>query len=638
MRIKNLSNWLVVTMLLLIVACKPDQKENNGEGKSTTKGIISDSEVARFPYNEVFWGNTHLHTALSSDAFGAGTRLSTEDAIRIAKGEEIRSNTGQLVKMKRPLDFLAITDHAEGFGVFVEIANGNPILLEDPIAKSWYDMLQGGKEEAAQLAVEIPYALANNKLPEPVTNPEKAIPLLRSSWQAANGIVEKYNDPGKFTTLHAYEWTSVTGGNNLHRNVIFRDGLDKVDSILPFSALQSDDPEKLWDFLANYENKTGGRVLAIPHNGNLSGGEMFGPRKNKEPYDSAYATNRQRWEPLYEIMQIKGVGETHPQLSPNDEFAEYGLVGWDNGNLTLDILITPEQMKTNYARKALMDGLKYESDLGVNPFKFGFVGATDSHTAINTMDEDNWFGKHTTSEPSPERVGEVTKKLNGVTRYGWQYLSGGYTAVWAKSNTREEIWEAMKRRETYATTGTRIKLRFFAGFNFKMEDLQKSDYLKKAYEEGVPMGGDLNGSGVPKFLIHAVKDPNWANLDRVQVIKGWTDKQGNPREKIYDVVWGGNRTLDNQGQLPDVGSTVNLNDGSFDNTIGDQELKTVWEDPDFDPEIKAFYYVRVLEIPTPTWILYDKIKYDLDNVPKDAPLIQQERAWSSPIWYMPNTF
>ncbi len=360
--------------------------------------------------------------------------MGTEDALRIAIGEEVKSNTGQLVKMERPLDFIAITDHAEGFGVFLEIAKGNEILLADPIAKRWYDLLQGGKKEAAQLAVEIPSALANNKLPEPITNPKKAIPLLRSSWQAANATVEKYNKPGTFTALQAYEWTSVTGGNNLHRNVIFRDGKDKVDSILPFSALQSDDPEKLWEFLENYEKKTGGQVFAIPHNGNLSGGEMFGPRKSGEAYDLEYATKRDRWEPLYEIMQIKGVGETHPQLSPNDEFADYGLVGWDNGNLTLDILITPEQRKTNYARKALLDGMKYESELGVNPFKFGFVSATDAHTSITTMDEDNWWGKHTTSEPSPERVGEITKAHNGITRYGWQYMSGGLTAVWAKSN------------------------------------------------------------------------------------------------------------------------------------------------------------------------------------------------------------
>ncbi len=634
---KKLLPFLFAVVLL---TCKKDTHKQPLEKDDTFQEKTQappQNIIETYPNNEVFWGNTHLHTAISTDAFGAGTRLSTEEALRVASGEEVTSNTGQRVKLVRPHDFIAITDHAEGFGWFAELANGNETLLNDPKAKEWYELMQksnnGDIEAAAKLQVDIPYSLANDLLPTTATDPKIVVPLLKHSWQIANSIVEKYNNPGTFTTLHAYEWTSVTKGNNLHRNIIFRDSKDRVDSILPFSAMQSDDPEKLWEFLARYEDKTGGQVLAIPHNGNLSAGEMFGERKNGEPYDLDYVTQRNKWEPLYEIMQIKGAGETHPSLSPVDEFADYGILGWDNGNLTLDILITPEQRKTQYVRQALALGLSYEKDLGVNPFKFGVVSATDSHTSITSMDEDNWFGKHTTSEPSEERLNEVTKVNNGETRYGWHYLSGGYTAVWARSNTREDIWDAMKRKETYATTGTRIKLRFFGSMNYGDIALNGEKYLDTAYANGVPMGSDIQGAGHPEFIVHAVKDPNWANLDRIQIIKGWVDANGNPQEKIYDVVWSGDRTKDSNGKVPAVGNTVNTEDATYTNSIGAAELKTVWTDPDFDPKVACFYYARVLEIPSPTWRLYDVVKYGITDVPKEAPLSSQERAWSSPIWY-----
>ena len=596
------------------------------------------AEVKTYPEREVFWGDTHFHTALSADAFGGGTRLGPEESYRLALGEEVKSNTGQLVQLKRPLDFLVITDHAEGFGAFLEIAAGNEVLMADPIAKRWYDMLQGGPEEAAKLAVEIPYSLANNQLPAPITNPETAVPILRSAWQNYTALTEKYNQPGKFTAMIGYEWTSVPTGNNLHRNVFFRDGKDKADQILPFSALQSEDPEKLWEFLANYEAKTGGKVLAIPHNGNLSGGLMFSPNDHGgNPITAEYARERAKWGPLYEISQIKGVGETHPQLSPNDEFADYGVAGWDNGNLTLDILETPEQRQYQYARKALLDGMLYEQNLGVNPFKMGFVSASDTHTSIPSMDEDNWWGKLTVSEPSPERLMEVTKAHNDVTRYGWAYMSSAYTAIWAEANTREALWDAMKRKETYGTTGTRIRLRVFGGYDFTEADLSGADYVSKGYAGGVAMGGDLANPGngkAPKLMIHAMKDPEWANLDRIQVIKGWIEN-GEGKEKIYDVAWSGDRSIGADGKLPAVGNTVNLETAAYTNSIGAVELKTVWEDPDFDPSQQAFYYVRVLEIPTPTWRLYDKVKYNLTDIAKEAALVGQERAWSSPIWYTP---
>lgn len=639
--LKKLSALLL--FIFLLIACNTDKKKTEllahaeNVKQETTQTEINSNATEKSSYaTNVYWGDTHFHTAISGDAFGAGTRLGPEESYRLAIGEKIKSNTGQDVQLRRPLDFLAITDHAEGFGWFNELAKGNPLLMDDPKAKEWYDLLQKGEEGAAKLQVEIPYALANNTLPATATDPKIVVPQFTSSWQEYTATAEKYNNPGKFTAMIGYEWTSVPGGNNLHRVVLFRDNKDKTDQILPFSALQSEDPEKLWEFLNNYEEKTGGQVLAIPHNGNLSGGLMFSPNDFQgNPIDASYVATRERWEPLYEIMQIKGAGETHPLISTKDEFANYGITGWDNGNLTLDVLITPEQRKYQYARKALLDGMIHENKLGTNPFKFGFVGATDGHTSIPSGDEDNWWGKHTTSEPSPERVGEITKELNGETRYGWHYLAGGYSAVWASENTRTALWDAMKRKETYGTTGTRIKLRFFGGFNFSKSDLNGTDYAKKAYDKGVAMGGDLNYSKkAPQFLIHAVKDPNWANLDRIQVIKGWIEN-GVGKEKIYDVKWSGDRKIGKDGKLSAVGNTVDLKTGKYANTIGTAELKTVWKDPDFNPDQNAFYYVRVLEIPSPTWQLYDKVKYKLKDVSIDVPMYHQERAWSSPIWYNP---
>jgi len=624
---------------LTIVSCGKDAKKiDNSENNNSTKETVTSSNEKTNDYaTNVYWGDTHFHTAISGDAFGGGTRLTPEESYRLAIGKKITSNTGQDVQLVRPLDFLCITDHAEGFGAFFEIMNGNPIMMADPIAKKWHDLLQKGTLEANQeLAVGIPAAMASGNLPEPLTNPEKAIPMLRSSWQAYTTTTEKYNNPGTFTAMIAYEWTSVPGGNNLHRNVIFRDNKDKADQILPYSALQSEDPEKLWEFLENYEEKTGGQVLAIPHNGNLSGGLMFSPNDYQgNPFDADYVAKRERWEPLYEIMQIKGAGETHPLLSLDDEFANYGITGWDSGNLTLDVLITPEQRKHQYARKALIDGMKHKTKLGANPFKFGIVGGSDTHTGLVSGDENNWWGKFSNTEPSPERVGEISKQNNGITRYGWHYLAGGYSAVWATENTRTALWDAMKRKETYGTTGTRIKLRFFGGYNFSNSDLKGKDYALKAYEKGVAMGGDLaHSEKAPQFLIHAVKDPNWANLDRIQVIKGWIEN-GEGKEKIYDVKWAGDRVIGKDGKLPNIGNTVDIKTGSYTNTIGATELKVVWTDPDFDSTQNAFYYVRVLEIPSPTWQLYDVIKYNIQDVPTEAPMSQQERAWSSPIWYSP---
>jgi len=632
---------VVLVPICFLISCKADQEANSEIGEEVNEAITNVEEandgIERIHNKKVFWGDTHHHTALSGDAFGGGTRLTAEDSYRLALGETVNSNLGDPITLRRPLDFLCITDHAEGFGVFVEIDKGNPVLMTDSIARRWNELLKGGPEEAKQLAVEIPSALANNKLPEPITNPETAVPLMRDSWQQFTATAEKYNQPGKFTAFIAYEWTSVPTGNNLHRNIIFRDDKDKADQIIPFSALQSEDPEKLWEFLEGFEQKTGGKVLAIPHNGNLSGGLMFATETiSGAALDREYAENRSRWEPLFEITQIKGASETHHALSTDDEFAYFGIQGWGNGNLTLDILETPDQRKYQHVRQALLNGMLLEDQLGANPFTYGLVGASDTHTGIPNHDEDAFWGKHTTNEPSvTERTTEVTKALNGETRYGYHYTSAGYTAVYAESNTRADLWDGMKRKEAYGTSGTRIELRVFGGFDYQEQDL--SDMLEVGYAKGVPMGGELKKTAENKpvtLMISAIKDPIWANLDRIQVVKGWVEN-GEPREMIYDVAWSGDRTPDAAGKLPLVGNTVNLEEASFENTIGATQLQTVWNDPDFDADRPAFYYVRVLEIPSPTWVLYDKVKNDLQNIPTEAPLIQQERAWSSPIWYRP---
>jgi hypothetical protein len=440
----------------------------------------------------------------------------------------------------------------------------------------------------------------------------------------------------------AYEWTSVPGGNNLHRNVLFRDGKDEADQILPFSAWQSEDPEKLWAWMDAYEKKTGGKLLAIPHNGNLSNGRMFELIDFAgNPLSQDYAQRRARWEPLQEMMQTKGSSETHPTLSPNDEFADFGIAGWEYGNLTLEgEPETPEMRPTMYLRSGLLNGLALERQLGANPFKFGFIGGTDVHNSLSAIDEDNFFGKHVNQEPSPERWKHVSKQGFGKTRYTWMYTAAGYAAVWAAENTREALWDAMARKEVYATSGTRMTLRVFGGWGFGADDARARDVADAGYAKGVPMGADLpaapRGAKAPTFLIAALKDPMSGNLDRIQVVKGWLDAGGKTHEKIHDVAWGDaeRRKPGADGVLPPVGDTVDVAHATWTNTIGDPDLTVAWQDPDFDPTQPAFYYVRVLEIPTPRWTAYDALRFGV-TMSDDVPMKHQERAWSSPIWYAP---
>ncbi len=591
---------------------------------------------------QAYFGDTHHHTANSGDAFMNGDRLSPEQAYRFARGEEVTSSTGVPMKLSRPLDFLVISDHAEGLGVMYQVYEGNPAFTADPTLARWATALKEGGKAAADATNELVSAQAQGTLPAPVKDPKTVVPIMRSVWQQYTATAEKFNDPGKFTAMIGYEWTSVPGGNNLHRNVLFRDNKDKADQILPFSAWQSEDPEKLWEWMAKYEEKTGGKLLAIPHNGNLSNGRMFELVDFAgNPLSRDYAERRARWEVLQEVMQTKGNSETHPTLAPNDEFADFGTAGWEYGNLTMEGEPTTTQMRlTGFLREGLLRGLEQEAKLGANPFKFGFIGGTDVHNSMTAIEEDNFGGKHVIQEPSPHRWNHVSKQGFGKTRYTWHYTAAGYAGVWATENTREALWDAMQRKETYATSGTRMTVRFFGGWSFTPQDA-RSHYLADAgYAKGVPMGGDLPAkpanTNAPTFLVAALKDPLFGNLDRIQIIKGWLDKDGKGQQKIYDVVWSDadRRKLGLRSKLTPVGDTVDVSTATWTNTIGDPELAAVWTDPDFDPTARAFYYTRVIEIPTPRWTAYEAVRFGI-KMPPEVPMKHQERAWTSPIWYEP---
>jgi len=507
-------------------------------------------------------------------------------------------------------------------------------LMEDPVLKRWHDLMNQGIEGGLKVygEVMVEYVGKGQPLPGPLNNPK----TLHSLWERNTAMAEKYNAPGHFTALIGYEWSSNTGGNNLHRVVVFRDNAEKANQVVPFSALDSDNPENLWKALEAYEQKTGGSVLAIPHNGNLSNGRMFEIVDFAgNPLTRKYAETRSNWEPLVEVTQMKGDGETHPFLSPNDEFASFER--WDRGNLDLSTDKKPEMLQREYVRSALKTGLKLEKELGVNPYKFGLIGSTDSHTSLATADSDNFFGKLPSYEPSADRWKHASAFPNGKAYVGWEFVAAGYAGVWATANTREALWDAMKRKETYATTGPRMVVRFFGGWDFDARDAQTPNLAAVGYGKGVPMGGDLQqapSGKSPTFLVAALKDPIGANLDRVQVVKGWLDAKGEVQEKVYDVSWSGSRKPGPDGKLPTVGNTVNLKTATYTNTIGAAELVTTWKDPDFDASLKAFYYVRVLEIPTPRWTLYDAVKFGVTMDTK-IPMVEQQRAYTSPIWYTP---
>jgi hypothetical protein len=581
--------------------------------------------------DQVLFGDTHLHTKYSPDAGLLGTTLSVDDAYRFGRGEAVISNTGQRVQLVRPLDFLFVTDHAEYIGLAPMIRNADPVLLADPYGRSLYELFTSGREMEGFQSILADAAAGESRF--------ASDDATRSIWNSFVNTADTYDQPGTYSAMIGFEWTSGPSGDNQHRVVMFADGADKVGQILPYTTFDSQDPEDLWAFLANYEETTGGTVVAVPHNGNLSNGTMFSRTKaNGQPIDRAYAEQRIRWEPVIEASQMKGDGETHPLLSPDDEFADYET--WDVANLDGSSPKEDWMLEYEYTRSALRLGLELEAETGVNPYKFGLTAATDSHTGLATSREENYFGKYAKTEPGPKRhnhevIPADDPDLRIMTS---QELASGLTAVWARENTRQAVIDAFKRKETYGTTGTRLRVRFFAGWNLDEAEIGRADFAKYGYTHGVPMGGELSDapSGkAPRFLIRSLRDPDGANLDRIQVIKGWLDSDGKTHERIYDVAVSDSREIGSDGRCKTpVGSTVDLETATFSNTIGSAVLAAYWEDPDFDASESAFYYIRVLEIPTPRWTTYDAVYFGVER-PKNVPATTQDRAYTSPVWYTP---
>lgn len=587
---------------VILAGCSAMREAPVAESNETPPTVV----LSEYP-EQVLWGDLHVHTNLSFDSNSLGNeRLGPEDAYRFAMGETVMASSGQPAALARPLDFLMVADHAEYLGVLSSVREGDPALLETPLGERWSGFLSGESGIGAVLSDYVAMVTREKPMDLPGDDHQRTI------WSDLIDTAERYNRPGEFTTLAGYEWTSMPGGRNLHRVVVFRDRPDKTRQILPFSALQSDDPEDLWDYMGNFERRTGGQVLAIAHNGNLSGGLMFDDtRLDGGALTADYAQRRQRWEPVYEVTQVKGDGEAHPLLSPDDRFADFET--W----YETDISMRPRSdnpkdarrsLAGEYARSGLKKGLRYGARLGVNPYEFGFIGSTDSHTALATADDDNFWGKFLDSEPTEERLGS---QMGGNLWANAGLSASGYTAVWARANTREEIFDALKRREVYATTGPRIRLRLFAGWDFEETDLSRDDFAPFGYSAGVPMGGVLEAAKLrqtPRLLVRVLKDPDGAMLERVQVIKGWLDASGVLHEKVFDL------------DEPSINGLPYFN--------------VFWRDRNFEPDQHSFYYIRVLQVPTKRWSTYDAERYGL-KLPDGIPRMIQERAYSSPIWYRP---
>ncbi len=609
---------------------RPTTGESGNSGRSYSP--YADRSFPTLP----LWGDSHLHTDLSMDAGAFGNRLGLDDAYRFARGEEVVSSNGTPARLSRPLDWLVIADHSDNMGMFPDLRAGAPHILSDPTGRDWYERINRG--EGVGVAIELIGLFSQGKFPEGLIYRPDSAPY-KSAWANTVKAAERYNDPGNFTALIGYEWTSLVRGANMHRVVIYRDDGDKAGQMVPFTTYPpqgSENPRELWKWLADYEARTGGDVLAIAHNGNLSNGIMFPIRAQYDGkrLDRNYVQQRARWEPLYEATQIKGDGEAHPFMSPNDEFADYET--WDIGNLDVSEVKSDEMLPGEYAREALKRGMALESRLGTNPYKFGLIGSTDSHTSLATAQEDNFFGKHTGAEPGPERMSHPFMSNENGTIMGWQQVASGLAAVWAQDNSRAALLDAMARKEVYATTGSRMLVRFFGGWEYSTEDLNNRQPAFAGYAKGVPMGGDLSVAPegkAPSFMVYALRDPFGANLDRIQIVKGWLDGSAT-REQVYDVAWSGDRAIDGNGKLAPVGNTVDAANATWTNTIGAAELGTVWTDPDFDPEQRAFYYTRVIEIPKPRWSTYDAFRFGVP-IPDGAPTATQDRAYSAPIWYTP---
>jgi hypothetical protein len=619
-------SWALTACVAIVSGAFAQDIQPEKERVQSPKKEYSPYTADHFP-NQVYFGDTHLHSSWSTDSGMAGGTAGPDVAFRVSRGETVTSTTGWKVKLIRPLDFIVLADHAENLGLADFIQRSDPLLLANKTGKRWHDMVKAGNGYDA--FIEWLQADDRDQINEPK--------MMQSAWARVVENADNYYQPGAFTTLHGFEWTSMPNGNNMHRVVIFRDNAARVGQVLPFSQYDSHDVEDLWKYMDGYESKTGGQVLAIAHNGNLSNGLMFDTRTyTGKELTRKYAETRMRFEPLYEVTQQKGDGEAHPLLSPDDAFADFETI--DAGNISGKVAKTPEMLPKEYARPALKEGLRQEKKLGMNPFKFGMIGSSDNHTALPTTREENNFSKASFVEPSADRAKHplVKGQTPELSIMEADVGASGLAAVWARENTREAIWDAMARKETYATSGTRLRVRVFGGWDFKADEVSRPDFARTGYDRGVPMGGDLtNGpaGAAPSFLIRAIRDPDGANLDRVQVIKGWLDASGKTHEKIWDVACGGRKVVKDACD-GDVGNTVDVADASYTNTIGSAVLAAHWSDPEFNPAQKAFYYVRVLEIPTPRWTAYDAKFFNV-QMPESTKMELQDRAYTSPIWYTP---
>ncbi|WP_053976652.1 DUF3604 domain-containing protein [Mangrovimonas xylaniphaga] len=623
------SIFLTASLTIMFFAgCKNDPKSSSDQTViQRIDSTLTEASIKEHPFKEVYFGNLHVHTSWSFDGYINGSVTGPDDAYRWAQGESIPGGgDGTPLQIKKPLDWYAVSDHAEYLGALPKMADKNSMMSKHPLAA---DIT--GVDPAASFA-------AYGKISDGIYTYRKKDPILGDSTFAANAwkelvdIADKHYKPGKFTTFPAFEWTAAPDWRNLHRVVLFKDS--KQVPALAFSAVDSDVPEDLWKWMDNQRNQ-GHPLLAVPHNGNASDGLMFplettygGSTINKD-----YSATRMRNEPVLEMIQIKGSSETHPSLSPNDEFAGFEI--WD---YTLAAgAKEPKHKRGGYVREALIRSLKYDMEGKGSPFKYGFIGDSDTHNSYSPIEEDNYHGKFGFENNPKHRLdgppGVDEKSANQVRKFG----SAGLAGVWAKSNTREDIFEAILRKETFATSGPRLKVRFFGGYEYPENILSGTNWIEAAYSGGVPMGGDLGTSNgkAPVFIIHAMKEVDGANLDRIQIIKGWVDAKGEQHEKIYNVALSDDRKPDANGKIAAVGNTVNAAEASYTNDIGDVELMAVWTDPEFDASQYAVYYARVIQIPTPRWSTYDA--KTLGRAPReDLPISIQERAWSSPIWYNPN--
>ncbi len=652
-------NSIGLRSLLIVANCSLFANMSTAETTPLTDGYPAAGQSS-YP-DKVYWGDTHLHTNWSRDAYLAN-QLGPDEAYRFAKGESVKDNNGVDRRLRRPLDFLVVADHAERIGLFVKLAEGDPLLVETEQGRLFSRRIQQADSEpggasgapgSTDLASRF-QKLMDVKQEIRANNFGVSSSFRRSVWADVAERADRHNDPGKFTAFSGFEWTPPTAGNMKngvpHRVVVFRDAQDKVSQVMPFSAYDSDNPEDLWRYLDGYHKKTGGDALAILHNSNLSFGNnpAFATWDFEgQPLSRDYAISRQRWEPLVEATQNKGDSETHPLLSPTDEFADFERWrtwlgnNYDESKLTqatkaiyLDpVQLTPDVLKYKYVRSALALGLNQQVAMGVNPFKFGLIGSTDNHRSLAVADNDNFW------DPGLEQLhSSVNDARNALDNA--DNAAAGYAAVWAEENTREALFAAMKRKEVYASTGPRMTVRLFGGWEYEETDALRPDLAEIGYRKGVPMGGDLSSAPMgknPRFLIRAVKDPDGANLDRVQVIKGWRSADGALHEKVYDVALSNGRKAGRNGKVKPVGNTVDIIDASYTNSIGDPELAVVWRDPDFNPDELAFYYVRVLEIPTPRWTAYRAKALGIDpaDIPDNVTMVTQERAYTSPIWYSP---